>query len=289
VFSVAIRDELKLGQVNLWPFLLVLPAWFAGRRSPEAAGFDLRGLWIGAAWGFAVQWKLYALLLGPLWLLRRRPAVFAGAIAITALTLGAAMAFAHGPGFAIEENRRWVESLTASSQELLISQYNVSALGVLGKIARVIGIPFGAWAYLIWLAILGLGLLALAWGEQTALESNERLRWFWPASFIWALVAVVNPLVWPYWQLLAAPLFLLYFARGTANGWRGDGPMFWAVVAIFTLANWLQNTVIVHYGAGLAGILVLLVAAYRQARARSIEPSDGDVPSSPLSAPSTSA
>src|ERR1700759_4367883 len=27
VFGVALRDELKLGQENLWPFLLVLPAW----------------------------------------------------------------------------------------------------------------------------------------------------------------------------------------------------------------------------------------------------------------------
>jgi hypothetical protein len=289
VFSLAIRDELKLGQVNLWPFLLVLPAWFVGRRSPDTRGFDMRGLLVGAAWGFAVQWKLYALILGPLWLLRRRPAVFAGAIAITLLTLGAAMALAHGPTFALEENLRWVESLTASSQELLVSTYNVSILGVLGKIAQAFGIPFGAWAYLIWLAILALGLFALSWGENAALESSERAPWFWPASFIWTLVAVVNPLAWPYWQLLAAPLFLIYFARGTANGWRGDGPMFWVVVAVFTVTNWLQNTAFVHYGAGLAGILVLLVGAYRQARAHSVEHSDGDVPSSPLSAPSTSA
>jgi Glycosyltransferase family 87 len=287
VFSVAVRDELKLGQVNIWPFLLVLPAWFAGRRSPESRGFDRNGFWIGAAWGFAVQWKLYALLLGPLWLLRRRPAVFAGAIAVTVLTLGAGMAIAHGPRFALEENLRWVASLTASSQELLISQYNVSILGVLGKAAQAVGIPFGAWAYLIWLGALALGLLALAWGEQAALDSNEENPWFWPASFIWALVAVVNPLVWPYWQLLAVPLFLIYFARGTEQSWRGDGPVFWAVVACFTLANWLQNTSVVHYGAGLLGLLVLLVDAYRQARARSIEESNGDLPSSPLSASSS--
>lgn len=280
VFSIAIRDELKLGQVNLWPFLLVLPAWFAGRRPHASRGFDARGFWIGAAWGFAVQWKLYALLLGPLWLLRRRPAVFGGAIAITVLTLGAAMALAHGPRFALEENLRWVQSLTASSQELLVSRYNVSILGILGKAAHAVGIPFGAWAYLIWFAVLALGLIALAWGEQAALAASEREPWFWPASFIWALVAVVNPLVWPYWQLLVVPLFLIYFARGTAHGWRGDGRVFWLVVACFTITNWLQNTVVVHYGAGLAGSLVLLIDAYRQARARnrSIEPNDGDLP-----------
>jgi hypothetical protein len=285
VFSLAIRDELKLGQVNLWPFLLVLPAWFEGRRSPESRGFDRQGFWIGAAWGFAVQWKLYALILGPLWLLRRRPAVFVGAIAFTALTLGAAMTLAHGPQFALEENVRWVQSLTASSQELLVSVYNVSILGVLGKAAQAAGIPFGAWAYLIWLAVLALGLVALAWGEQVALDSSERLPWFWPASFIWALIAVVNPLVWPYWELLVVPLFAIYFARGTEHGWRGDGSAFWFVVACFTITNWLQNTPLGHYGTGLAGILVLLFGAYRQARARARSIEDrGDLPSSRLSA-----
>jgi hypothetical protein len=287
VFSIAIRDELKLGQVNLWPFLLVLPAWFTGRRAHDERGFDARGFWIGAAWGFAVQWKLYALLLGPLWLLRRRPAVFIGAIAITLMTQGVVMAFAHGVAFTIDENLRWVASLATSSQELLVSRYNVSILGILGKASQAIGIPFGAWAYLIWFAALVLGLLAHAWGEQAAAASSETHPWFWPASFVWALVAVVNPLVWPYWQLLAVPLFLIYFARGTETSWRGDGPAFWPVVACFTVANWLQNTVIVHYGAGLIGLLILLVDAYRQARSRSrsIEQrSDGDVPSQPLSA-----
>lgn len=289
VFSVALRDELKLGQVNIWPFLLVVPAWFAGRRPAERRGFDAHGFWTGMAWGFAVQWKLYAVLLGPLWLFRRRPAVFGGAIASTLLTLGAAMAIAHGPAFALEENLRWFQSLTASSQELLISQYNVSILGVLGKAARVIGIPFGAWAYLIWIAVLALGLLALAWGEQAAAESSDPLRWFWPASFIWAAIAVVNPLVWPYWQLLTLPLFMLYFARGTEVSWRGEGPVFWIVVATFTLSNWLQNTSFVHYGGGLMGILALLAGAYHQQRNRTIEQRDEDLPSSPLSASSTSA
>lgn len=282
VFSLALRDELKLGQVNLWPFLLVLPAWFHGRRAPDRRGFDRAGFWIGAAWGFAVQWKLYALLLGPLWLLRRRPAVFAGAITFTIATLGLAMVIAHGPAFTLEENLHWAQSLTASSQELLISRYNVSILGILGKAALAVGIGFGAWAYAVWLAALALGLAALAWGERVASESHELLPWFWPASFVWALVAVVNPLVWPYWQLLALPLFMLYFARGTERAWLGESTMFWIVVAFFTLSNWLQNTAIVHYGAGLAGIVALLIDAYRQARNRTLAPSNdrGVVPAS---------
>jgi hypothetical protein len=231
-----------------------------------------------------VQWKLYALLLGPLWLLRRRPMVFAGAIVITLLTLGAAMSIAHGPAFALDENRRWVESLTASSQELLISQYNVSILGILGKTARALGIPFGAWAYGLWLVALALGLYALAWGEHAAFARRERLRWFWPASLAWALVAAVNPLVWPYWQLLVVPLFLIYFARGTAHGWRAAGAVFWIVVVTFTAMNWAQNTPVVHYGGGLIALIALLIDAYRQARGDRLEPDDRSVPASRLSA-----
>jgi len=217
VFSVAIRDELKLGQVNLWPFLLVLPAWVA--RRPTRAGRDARGFWIGAAWALAVQWKLYALLLAPLWLLRRRAAVFAGAVAITLLTLVAVPALVHGWTFAVSEDLRWLASLTDSSQALLVSRYNVSLLGVLGKAADAFGLSLGVWAYL----------------------------------------------VWPYWQLLAAPLFLIYLARGTERDWRGDDPVFWPVVGAFAVMNWAQNSPLVHYGGGLVALLALLGDARRRA------------------------
>ena len=266
VFSLAIRDELKLGQVNLWPFLLVLPAWVVGRRVRAQSGFDWSGFLIGSAWGLAVQWKLYALVLAPLWFLRRRSMVFAGAVAITILTLGVAMALAHGPAFAIDENRRWIESLTASTRELLGMRYNVSLLGFLHKAARATGVPFGAWAYGVWLTVAALGFFVLAWGEREASRENDRLSWFWPASFAWALVAVLNPLVWPYWQLLAIPLFLIYTARSTADDWRGAGPVFYAVAGSFTVMNWMQRTWVAHFGGGLIALLVLLVGAYGRAR-----------------------
>ena len=260
VFSVAIRDELKLGQVNLWPFLLVLPAWVA--RRPTRAGRDARGFWIGAAWALAVQWKLYALLLAPLWLLRRRAAVFAGAVAITLLTLVAVPALVHGWTFAVSEDLRWLASLTDSSQALLVSRYNVSLLGVLGKAADAFGLSLGVWAYLIWVAVLITGLSTVVWAER---RNPDRLPLFWSASFSWALVAVVNPLVWPYWQLLAAPLFLIYLARGTERDWRGDDPVFWPVVGAFAVMNWAQNSPLVHYGGGLVALLALLGDARRRA------------------------
>ena len=259
VFSVAIRDELKLGQVNVWPFLLVLPAWVEGRNS--GARFDARGVWIGAAWALAVQWKLYAVLLAPLWLLRRRYAVFAGAAVTTAVTLAAVPALVHGWTFAVSENRRWLDSLTESSQSLLISQYNVSVLGVLGKAAERFGSALGVWAYVFWVGLLIAGLCVVVWAER---RTPDRRSLFWSASFTWALIAVVNPLVWPYWQLLAAPLFLLYVARGTERGWRGDS-VFWLIVAAFAVMNWAQNSPLVHYGGGLVALLALLGDACRRA------------------------
>jgi hypothetical protein len=267
VFSVAIRDELKLGQVNLWPFLLVLPAWFEGRRTTRA-DYDARGFWIGAAWGLAMQWKLYALLLAPIWLMRRRAAVFIGAVVVTLLTLGAALTLAHGWSFAVSENMRWLGSLAASSQTLLVSEYNVSVLGVLGKAARAFGLPFAVWPYVIWLGLLIAGLGVLVWVERS---NPDPLSMFWSASFAWALVAAVNPLVWPYWQLLAAPLFLIYFARGTERSWRGDGATFWPVVVAFAAMNWAQNSPVVHYGGGLAALLWLFWDAFRQNRSCSCD------------------
>jgi hypothetical protein len=137
----------------------------------------------------------------------------------------------------------------------------------------------------LWLALLALGLLALFRAEHVALDSREPLPWFWPASFAWALVAVVNPLVWPYWQLLAVPLFLIYFARGTARSWRGDRPRFWFVVAGFTAMNWLQNYPVVHYGGGLVALLALMIDAYRQARGNALGSADDEL-RAPLSASS---
>jgi hypothetical protein len=171
-------------------------------------------------------------------------------------------ALVHGWTFAVSENLRWLASLTDSSQALLVSRYNVSLLGVLGKAADGFGLSLGVWAYLIWVAVLVAGLWAVVWAER---RNPDRLPLFWSASFAWALVAVVNPLVWPYWQLLAAPLFLIYLARGTDRGWRGDDSVFWPVVGAFTVMNWAQNSPLVHYGGGLVALLALLGDARRRA------------------------
>jgi hypothetical protein len=268
VFSVGVRDELKLGQANLWPYVLVLPAWFARSRSSGQRGFDAGGFAIGVAWGLAIQWKLYALVLAPLWLLRRRAQVWIGALSVTLLTLLVVLSLAHGWQFAVDENARWLQSLTSSSEQLLISKYNVSALGIIGKWTAHSGDSPASWAYVVWGALaLGWGA-ALVWAEREAAVRAEPYLVFWSASWAWAAVVVLNPLVWPYWLLFCAPLFLAYVTEATAAGLRAAGLRFWLVCALFAGMSWAQNYAVVHRGGSLVAVLALMVDAYVRARAR---------------------
>jgi hypothetical protein len=265
VFSIGLRDELKLGQANLWPFLLVLPAWFVRpKRRAEPHGVDWIGFAVGASWALAVQWKLYALVLGPLWLLRRRPMVFAGAIALTALTLGGVLSLAHGPQFALAETQRWLASLTQSSEELLISTYNVSLLGILGKWSGALR----GWAYGIWLLVAAPWGIVQLWAERDASRDPAPARVFWSASWAWAGIVLLNPLVWPYWLILCVPLFLCYVRDATVTSVRDAGVRFWIVCAAFGVANWTQNFALVHRGFGLLAVLALMIDAWLLARRR---------------------
>lgn len=265
-FSIGLRDELKLGQANLWPLLFVLPAWVSGARSRAAKGIDWSGLAIGAAWGFAVQWKLYALVLGPLWLLRRRWAVFAGAIVFTLVSQGLLLALAHGGDFAWNENVRWLRSLTASSEELLISQYNVSALGILGKWGQFVGVSMGAWAYVLWLGLAVAWAAIVFWAEREAQTRDSSYLVFWSTSWAWAGIVVLNPLVWPYWLCFCLPLYLAY-VHEHAFGRKPDA-LWLLVVCLFLAANWLQNSALVHGGLSFVAVSVLLFDVQRRARAR---------------------
>ena len=266
VFVVGLRDELKLGQTNVWPFLLVLPVFFTGRRRAAADGtqdgVDWRGLAIGAAWAMAIQWKLYALVLAPIWLLRRRVSIWIGAVCATLLTMVLAQALVHGWAFAIAENGRWLRALTASSEPLLISQYNVSLLGIIGKLTGTID----RWAFLVWALFVGAWVACLVWAERIASARHTIWLRLWSAAFAWAGITVLNPLAWPYWLVLCAPLFLVYVVKSTADGLRRTDAAFWSVCALFLVMNWAQNHRVVHAGGSLLAILILLADAFRRAR-----------------------
>jgi hypothetical protein len=282
-FSIGLRDELKLGQANLWPLLLVLPAWVSGARNNKDKHFDWKGLAIGAAWAFAVQWKLYALILGPLWLLRRRWTVFVGAIAFTLSSQGLMLSLAHGGNFAWQENLRWLRSLTASSEELLVSKYNVSALGSFGKWGAHAGLDFGAWAYVLWLVLASAWGAILVWAERKAAARGSSYLVFWSASWAWAGIVVLNPLVWPYWLSFCLPLFLAYLHEEALSRTAYPDLALVGVTLLFALANWLQNTALVHGGLSFVAVCVLLFDVQRRARKR------GDHPLPPFPALHTNA
>jgi hypothetical protein len=266
VFVVGLRDELKLGQTNVWPFLLVLPVFFAGGRRPlahdVARNVDWRGLAIGAAWALAIQWKLYALVLAPIWLMRRRLSVWIGAACTMLATLVLAQTIVHGWDFTIAENARWLRTLTASSEELLISQYNVSLLGILGKLTGTIGPT----AYLLWTLVACAWLACVVWAERQAIARDTVWLRFWSAAFAWAGLTVLTPLVWPYWLLQCAPLFLVYVVMSTQEGVRRADPIFWGVCALFVAMNWAQNHAVVHAGGSLVAVLVLMAASWSAVR-----------------------
>lgn len=80
----------------------------------------------------------------------------------------------------------------------------------------------GAWATLVFLPVL-LTLAVAAWGP----EPRGATSWGW----FWLLFSPVSPV-----SLLAAPVYLLWGARGYRGGWRLTGG--WAfVLAYFVLAN----------------------------------------------------
>ena len=291
VFVVGLRDELKLGQTNVWPFLLVLPVFFAGRRPAvdrgTQHGVDWSGLAIGAAWAMAIQWKLYALVLAPIWLLRRRLSVWIGAACATLATLVLAQAVVHGWAFAMAENGRWLRTLAASSEPLLISQFNVSLLGIVGKLTGTVAL----WAYLVWALFACAWVACLVWAERIANARHTIWLRFWSAAFAWAGVTVLTPLAWPYWLLLCAPLFLVYVMKGTAQGLRRTDAVFWSVCALFVAMNWAQNHRVVHAGGSLIAILILLADAFRRARQYSrLEPTaktHTELPTTNYQVPST--
>jgi hypothetical protein len=167
---------------------------------------------------------------------------------------------------------RWVRSLTASSEELLISQYNVSALGIFGKWGLQVGIGFGAWAYVLWLALACAWGAVLVWSERNAAARESSYLVFWSTSWAWAGIVVLNPLVWPYWLTFCLPLFLAYVLEQALARSMWPNLIFVAVVSLFLLANWLQNTALVHGGLSFAAVCALLFDVQRRARQRTGQP-----------------
>lgn len=190
-FGNALRLDLALGQLNalVFYFLLLLFALLEKERTLS------RDLGFGFLFSFAVQLKLFSLVLLPLLIFRRewRKLAFGG-LMLPVLSIGG-VAANHGWEFALSENQEWLRSLATSTDELILAAQNVGLLGVL---ARNLPGPGLILAKGVWLTV-GAGFLLYLWMHRV-----RSIGWF--RDQLLFVIAVFNPLVWSYWILFAFPL-----------------------------------------------------------------------------------
>ena len=189
--AIGLRDEMKLGQLNLWCLWFLIGTWMFAKSSrvKSAALF----------WVAAVSLKLYALILAPYFVFRREWKLLAWSLLFYIALSFVMLAPWIGVQAVVSENIEWLRSLTKSSGDLSASRFDVSMLGSFQKI----GLPYFA-AVALW----GLALVAFlreSWTEARSPHADG-LR-FLGRSIAWILL--LNPLVWPYWYLL---LSLVFFA-----------------------------------------------------------------------------
>ena len=187
-----------------------LSASFTSRsRHPRAPGWE--PVFAGIFLSIAIQFKLYGLIALPLLAFRRWIIGLLLHFALATLVLdGLWLTAFHGPAFAYSENASWFASLTASTKDLLADGYNVSILGVLTRWSG------GILAYTVWLMA---ALYALATLNQ--MRDTDPV---FAAIFALGCVPLLNPLAWPYWNLLLFPA-VLHFALPFAVGPRRAHPL----------------------------------------------------------------
>lgn len=192
VFAVSIRDEWKLGQVNVDTLALLLPAFLA-------AGDPSRSRWGALAFAHAILFKLYALIAIPWFVFRREWKLLQWTGVFLAVFLLIAPSVFYGPGFAASELVNWFRTLADSTGVLLLSSYNIS---VQGFASRWAGEGIGAFS---WIATC-VGFLWMTWSARA--EDG-----FWGFAWVLCGIPLLNPLAWPYWTFFAVPAFFLLWAR----------------------------------------------------------------------------
>jgi hypothetical protein len=222
-FGNALRLDLELGQINalvLYLFVLL----FGALSRPSKWSEDLP---FGFVFSFAVQLKLFAVILIPVLILKREwRKLGLGIIFLPLLSIGG-VAVEHGWAFAWAENQAWLRSLTDSTDGLLLSDQNIAALGTFSKI---FGLTLGK---VLWL-LAGGGFAAYLWKNRT-----KSIDWF--RDWLLFAISVFNPLVWSYWILYAMPLLATRFpdfegaVRRRSRNIRFYGPL--AALFVFVAFN----------------------------------------------------
>jgi len=251
--ALPLRDELKLGQVNLWCLLLLFGAWFWAHR-----GHSLRA---ALFWTIAISLKLYSLIFAPYWIFRRQWKLLGGVLFFHAiLNIGVVAAWI-GPVGAWTEHLDWLRTLSKSSLGLLESHYNVSIFKAFAN--------YGG-SHSLTLAIWGAALLYYvkeSWDfsrqrpfSESAPSGNTAPHMsFFGRSLAWILL--LNPLVWSYWYVFLIFVLIPNLDKpGFFAGKIAIPRWLWsASVVLLVLVTHRHNTPIALAGAstGILGFVLL--------------------------------
>ncbi len=234
-YGMGLRDELKLGQINivmLWFLLIGVLLLQPHHWLADIGG----GVALAIATLIKPYWGLFVIVL----LFKRRWWGLLGVILAGVLLNGVMLAIYHGIGFTISENMAWLMEMANSSYEHLLLVYNVSLLGMVTK-----------WGGSLMMAQLvsAIGLLATLIGLYI-LRHRPIYDHF---MLITAIIPVITPLAWPYWMLFTLPAFF-YLAYQLHHRLWFALPL----GGVYLYLTNVQNDAVGHFGATFGGNILVI-------------------------------
>lgn len=240
--GVGLRDELKLGQINIIPIgLLYL---FLTKLDGK---FNYRSVLLGLIYSLACQFKLYCWIALPLLFFRKEFRILIWASVFYVLMNLGLLGLWSGWAFALQETKDWIFTLTHSTSDLLDSRYSVSILSALIKITHQ---PF--LAKMLWMSSV-IGFLV------TQYKYRKRNGLF-QSSFLLLCIILISPVSWPCWMIWGFPALLQFgfylFQR------RPEHLVFWIPFLFVNMNNLDSGST--YWGAPALTTLILLCIFLRE-------------------------
>jgi hypothetical protein len=245
LMSVPLLKELHFGQVNAIPALLLTHSILQLDRNhaPFSRRSTCQAIGAGAALSLAVQVKLYALAIVPILIFRKKSSWLFAFLMFSVLTLLVIPACFHGWTHAVSEGVAWARSLTASSQDLITSHFNISWLGFSRRVTDSGIVSLASWLFL--------GAVFL-FSSHRIRRSESR----YPLMLVFCSILVLNPLVWNYWMILLTPALFHLCAKFLSDP-AGRSSRLLLLAALASPAFFLlESRIVQNY---LDPLLVLLV------------------------------
>jgi len=191
-FSVALRDELKLGQINIVPIALLyffLKSWEQDRPFYQGTLFSL-----------ACQFKLYCLIALPLLIIHRRFKILFIALGVYGVLNLGVFAVWNGWALALSETHDWLSTLATSTVDILTSRYSVSILSTFLKLTHLSWLAHGIWVS------CGAIFLLLQWRLRNLPGLHQ-----W--AFLLLSILLLSPVSWPCWMIFSFPALFYVFSE----------------------------------------------------------------------------